>query len=370
MEKPSTNSKAVALSIPESERDEHRAVLWSILAFWIVHLAVLAVLSLLVSSDPVGVIFRRFLLVFVAAMLCYAIHRALRPLRWRPFWQIAILASLFALIGSAVYGAITTAILYYGIGYPGMPYFGPLRPYTINMFVEDAFLWLYSFFSWTALYLALIYHFDARDRERRLARMEAFAHKAQVRALRYQINPHFLFNTLNSISSMMWEKELDRAEGMLVSLSSFLRTTLEIDPSEDVTLAQEIALQQLYLEIEQIRFPERLKVEIDIPPELEGARVPSLILQPLVENAIKYAVAPSKGATRLRIVAHRLEDSLMLQVEDDGDGPDVAGGTGVGLLNVRQRLATRFGERWSLNAGPGRTEGYRVVLGMPLQYAP
>lgn len=360
----------MALSIPESERDEHRAVLWSILAFWTVHVVVLTVIAALVSADLSGVTVRRIWLSVLAAVLCYAIHRALRPLRGRPFRQIAVLASLFALVGSAIYGAVTTAILYYGIAYPQMPYFGPLRPYTINMFVEDAFLWLYSFFSWTALYLALIYHFDARERERRLAQVEAFAHKAQVRALRYQINPHFLFNTLNSISSMMWERELDRAEGMLVSLSSFLRTTLEIDPAEDVTLAQEIALQQLYLEIEQIRFPERLKVEIDIPPELEGARVPSLILQPLVENAIKYAVAPSKGATRLRIVAHRLEDSLMLRVEDDGDGPEIAGGTGVGLLNVRQRLATRFGERWSLNAGPGRTEGFRVTLGMPLQYAP
>ncbi len=358
----------MALSIPESEQDEHRAVLWSIAAFWTVHAMVLTAITMLVSQDPVGITVRRVWLMLVAAILCYAIHRALRPLRRRPFWQIAVLASLFALVGAAIYGAITTAILYYGIGYPQMPQFGPLRPYTLGMFVEDAFLWLYSFFSWTALYLALIYHFDARERERRLARVEAFAHKAQVRALRYQINPHFLFNTLNSISSMMWEKELDRAEGMLVSLSSFLRTTLEIDPSEDVTLAQEIALQQLYLEIEQIRFPERLKVEIEIPPELEGARVPSLILQPLVENAIKYAVAPSKGTTRLRIVARQLENSLMLHVEDDGDGPDVAGGTGVGLHNVRQRLATRFGERWSLNAGPGRTEGFRVVLGMPLQY--
>ena len=366
----------MALSIPESEQQGHRAVLWSIAIFWTVHLMVQTVLSLLVSTDPVGVITRRFWMVFIAAGLCYGIHRVLRPLRWRPFWQIVVLATLLALLGAAIYGAITTAILYYGIGYPQMPYYGQLRPYTLQMFLEDAFLWLYSFFSWTALYFALIYHFDARDRERQLARVEAFAHKAQVRALRYQINPHFLFNTLNSISSMMWEKEIDRAEGMLVSLSSFLRTTLEIDPSEDVTLAQEIALQQLYLQIEQIRFPERLKVEFDIPPELEGARVPSLILQPLVENAIKYAVAPSKGATRLRIVAHRLEDSLMLQVDDDGDGPGVSavagvsGGTGVGLLNVRQRLATRFGERWSLNAGPRHGEGYRVVLGMPLQYAP
>ncbi|VWX51944.1 sensor histidine kinase [Novosphingobium sp. 9U] len=352
-------------------RAGRRAIVWSIAAFWSLHLLVLAAISAASSQDPAGVLARRMGLVVIAAGLCYAIHLVLRPVRARPFWQMALIAGALALVGAAIYGAVTTAILYYGIGYPDMPYKGPLRPYTMSMFIEDAFLWLYSFFSWTALYLALVYQFDLRERERLLAQVEALAHKAQVRALRYQINPHFLFNTLNSISAMIWEKDLQRAEEMVLGLSSFLRTTLGIDPSEDVTLAQEIALQRLYLDIEQIRYPERLKVEIDIPAELQDARVPSLILQPLVENAIKYGVARSSSTTKLRIAAQHSRDALMLCVEDDAhpSSKEAPTSTGLGLLNVRQRLATRFGERWSLNAAPGGSRGFRVDLGIPLRYA-
>ncbi|WP_147417612.1 sensor histidine kinase [Sphingomonas cavernae] len=306
---------------------------------------------------------RRIPLTMLAMLLCYAIYRYLRRRRGGSFWRLAVMAGGLALAAAAIYGLVTTIVF---------AFIAPIRnfgPYQWRMFLEDSFIWLYSFFSWAAIHLAMVYSFEVSDRERRLVKVEALAHQAQVHALRYQINPHFLFNTLNSISSMIWDRELKGAEAMLVSLSAFLRTTLEIDPSEDVTLSQEIALQQLYLEIEQIRFFERLKVEIDIPSELADARVPSLILQPLVENAIKYAVAPSKGVTRLRIAANRSDDSLMLHIEDDGSVTQVAGGTGVGLRNVRQRLAARFGERWSLDAGPAIRQGYRVTLGMPLQYA-
>ena len=122
------------------------------------------------------------------------------------------------------------------------------------------------------------------------------AQEAQLRALRYQINPHFLFNTLNSLSSLILSKQTDTAERMLMNLSTFFRATLSADPTADVSLDEEIKLQRLYLDIEQIRFPDRLSVEVDVPDALLAARVPVLILQPIVENAVKYGVAKSKQA--------------------------------------------------------------------------
>src|SRR5207237_6086727 len=127
----------------------------------------------------------------------------------------------------------------------------------------------------------------------------------------YQINPHFLFNTLNSLSSLVMTGRGDRAETMLLALSTFFRTSLSIDPSADVTLAEEIDLQRLYLDIEKARFPDRLHVEIDVPEELEQARLPALLLQPIVENAIKYGVSKSRKAILVRIAARSLDGNRM-----------------------------------------------------------
>ena len=138
---------------------------------------------------------------------------------------------------------------------------------------------------WSAFYLANQAQAEALGAQRRLADAESAAQAAQVRALRYQVNPHFLFNTLNSLSSLVMTGRTDRAETMLLALSTFFRTSLSLDPSADVTLAEEIDLQRLYLDIEKARFPDRLHVEIDVPQELEQARLPALLLQPIVENA-------------------------------------------------------------------------------------
>jgi two-component sensor histidine kinase len=350
--------------IDDTKRQEDRIIFGSIVAFWILHLIFLGIFAQVTSGNFLGMSVRRVPAVLLAAGLCYAIHLSLRPIRRRGFSQTVLLAAVLAAVGAVIYGAFTTWIFFYAEG-AGLAPTQEIGPYTIRILVEDAFIWLYSFLSWTAFYLALAYSFDVRDRERRLARVEALAHKAQVQALRYQINPHFLFNTLNALSSMIWERELERAEAMLMSLSLFLRTTLEIDPGDDVTLAQEIALQRLYLEIEQVRFSERLQVEIDIPAEIQDTRVPCLILQPLVENAIKYAVAPSKQPTRVRIAGRGNRGELTLEVEDDGMAETVERGMGIGLANVRSRLAARFGDRWSFEAGP-RSRGFAVKMTMPL----
>ena len=196
------------------------------------------------------------------------------------------------------------------------------------------------------------------------------AQEAQLRALRYQINPHFLFNTLNSLSSLILTKRTDTAEQMLMNLSTFFRATLAADPTADVSLDEEIKLQRLYLDIEQIRFPERLTVEVDVPEALQAARVPVLILQPIVENAVKYGVARSRGHVTVRISAYEEAGRLHIKVKDDGEVPTdndgTEGGTGVGLRNVCDRLTARYGARAGCMSGPDPDGGYTVHLYMPV----
>jgi two-component system LytT family sensor kinase len=236
-------------------------------------------------------------------------------------------------------------------------------------------VWFFFFLAWSAYYLAYQAHAKAMGVQRRLADAESAAQAAQVRALRYQVNPHFLFNTLNSLSSLVMTGRSDRAETMLLALSTFFRTSLSLDPSADVTLAEEIELQRLYLDIEKARFPDRLHVEIDVPEQLEKARLPALILQPIVENAIKYGVSKSRKAVTIRIEAKETSDGrLLLEVSNrlkNGGRDELPAatheGTGVGLSNVCQRLEARFGAQASCRFGPMTTGGYKVALTLPVE---
>ena len=228
----------------------------------------------------------------------------------------------------------------------------------------------YFFFAaWGALFLALSYAAAVRSAEREAASYRAAARDAELRALRYQVNPHFLFNTLNSLSTLILTDRRDDAESMILNLSTFFRTSLTADPTEDVVLSEEIRLQRLYLDIEAVRFPERLIVDINVPPGLATACVPCLILQPLVENAIKYGVSRAKRPVTLKITAREDSHGLVLSVEDDGDllGDDAKlHGTGVGLKNVTDRLRARFGDEASCRYGPHANGGFGVTIFMPL----
>ncbi|MFO1255079.1 MAG: histidine kinase [Sphingomonadaceae bacterium] len=221
--------------------------------------------------------------------------------------------------------------------------------------------------AWAALYFAMVNAEQARAAERREGEYKRAAKAAELRSLRYQVNPHFLFNTLNSLSALVMTGKGAAAEQMIQTLSSFYRRSLAEDPTGDSTLEQEVALQRAYLEIEAVRFPERLLTRFDIPAALEDVGVPGMILQPLVENSVRYGVAPTSRRVTITIAAREEYGRLVLEVSDDGPGSsDGAKGFGIGLANVEGRLAARYGEDASLASGPVEGGGWRSVIRLPL----
>jgi two-component system LytT family sensor kinase len=243
------------------------------------------------------------------------------------------------------------------------------RRQVLRLIADGLVTWYFFFAAWASFYIAISSSTRLRAAERRAASAERDAQEAQLRALRYQVNPHFLFNTLNSLSSLVMARRDEEAEAMIVNLSNFFRSSLTLDPSEDITLAQEIEFQQLYLDIEKSRFPRRLDVRVDVPAELRAARLPPLILQPLVENAIKHGVARTNEAVRLTIAAREEDAQLILTVENDRGPPEPTtrdDHIGVGLVNVCERLAARFGGEALCESAPLPGGGWRVTLSMPL----
>jgi LytS/YehU family sensor histidine kinase len=243
---------------------------------------------------------------------------------------------------------------------------------TIKTIADSAVNSYFFFAGWAALYLALCYAAEVGALERKNATYRAAAQAAELRALRYQVNPHFLFNTLNSLSALIMAGRRDAAERMIINLSSFFRASLVGDPSDDMRLVEEILLQRLYLEIEQVRFPDRLCLDIDLPDALRDALVPGLILQPLVENAVKYGVSRSRRPVTIGIRASERDGRLFLTVQDDGE-PGSAGvvtdpGTGLGLRNVADRIAARFDGDGACRARVLDAGGFSVELVMPLSF--
>ena len=225
---------------------------------------------------------------------------------------------------------------------------------------------------WSALYYGINYYLIVEDQIDQLQRLETQASTAQLAMLRYQLNPHFLFNTLNSISTLVLLKQTERANAMLSRLSSFLRYTLANQPTANVTLAQEIETLKLYLEIEKMRFEDRLRPHFDIDPRVAKARLPSLLLQPLVENAIKYAVTPKEEGAEISVSARLAGDRVQIAVSDTGPGlqgaklrPSLS--TGVGLANIRDRLAQAFGPDHRFETRSNRGGGFGVDIEIPFQ---
>jgi len=231
----------------------------------------------------------------------------------------------------------------------------------------------FALLSWSVLYVAIKHQQAIQIERERALRAEALAQSARLDALRSQVSPHFLFNALNAISTLVLDNRSTEAATMIARVADLLRTTLRVPEGNDVTLADELDVVRRYLEIEQVRLGDRMRADVVAEGSAMAARVPSLILQPLVENAVRHAIAEREGGGRIVVSAHRSDGRLHLSVEDDGPGIDAgisangtgSGRTGIGLSNTRERLAQHFGaaQRFTLERGP--LGGLRVEMELP-----
>jgi LytS/YehU family sensor histidine kinase len=230
----------------------------------------------------------------------------------------------------------------------------------------------YILLCWSGLYFGIKYYQQLQDQTERTLQATAAAHQAQLKMLRYQLNPHFLFNTLNAISTLILDGANKTANLAISRLSDFLRYTLDNDPMKRVTLGSELEALDLYLEIEKVRFGDRLIIRKEVEERAREALVPSLILQPLIENAIKYAVTPSEEGGTLTISAKVHNRMLILQLSDNGPGlknggKSKNGSGGVGLQNTRDRLQQFYGDRQAFTLAPNDPSGLVVTINIPFE---
>ncbi len=358
----------------------HQVAMLTIIGFWIFHFVIVSLRSTLLEL-PGGTELtqRRIIVTIVGVFLTWLLYLILRAFDRRPLGQR--MASAFLLAIPCAF-AIAYANYYIFNIYDPAGLFAELDPalsaqeiseqlgMTAWQEVSEIAVTRYFFIiAWAALYLALGYAQEVREAERTTARYAQAAQDSELRSLRYQVNPHFLFNTLNSLSSLVITGKNNAAEAMIQNLSNFYRTSLSIDALEDVTLEEEVALQQRYLEIEAVRYPERLKAEISIADAVRNTKLPTMILQPLVENAIKYGVARTNRPVTVSISAKQGRTGTEISVIDNGDAaptPSTTGrqGAGIGLANVRDRLEARFGRRARLETELQNEGGFvaRIII--------
>ncbi len=220
---------------------------------------------------------------------------------------------------------------------------------------------------WTTLVVAyaLYYYRGVREGEAKTERLSAQLAKAQLKALKMQIHPHFLFNTLNSIAALL-HKDVEAADRMIARLGDFLRLTLTGSNSQTVDFEQELEFLKCYLDIEHIRFQDRLTVELQIEPDTLKTSVPNLILQPIVENAVRHGVAKQTHPGRITISARREDGRLIMQVKDNGPGlVTKLNGSGIGLSNTRARLEQFYGEDFSFQIANSNPSGVTVTIEVP-----
>ncbi len=352
----------VALSRPFFE-DKNRAF-WMLQAGgWTGYLLLRTVVSLSNGFSVEGVI-----AVIIEAIIGYCLTLLLSTLygTYRRLPRIPAILLTVATLGTAtVIYAVLDAFIYSFIKMPE-------PSISINLVVGTVFINFTVLAGWSALYFAINFYLIVERQIDQMQALEMQASQAQLAMLRYQLNPHFLFNTLNSISTLVLLKQTERANIMLSRLSSFLRYTLANEPTAHVTLSQEAETLKLYLEIEKMRFDDRLRPVFEIDERVAKARLPSLLLQPLVENAIKYAVTPQEEGAEITVSARLAGERVQITVSDTGPGliearqrPTLS--TGVGLANIKERLAQAYGpdHRFDARSDPGK--GFRVEIEIPFQ---
>jgi len=341
------------------------------LALWIAVFLLLTVRAIVLTPESFSNQFApRTLTSVLGVAMCLGLMAASRPIqRLGLAWQFVI-----GLVASVI-----TAFVYSIIVDWAFMVMTPIRDYTTGEIMtyhgNEWFLSIFGraqfnmfiFMSWCFAFLAVRYSETARRNELELVEAQALAADAQNRMLRYQINPHFLFNTLNALQTLLMERKVAQSRSVVEKLAEFLRYSLRRKPDEMVSLREEVEAQEAYLAIEEVRFSDRLTFTREIDPSVESVQVPSLILQPLIENAVKYAVGPAPGPVTIRLSAYPEKDDLVLEVRDDGETAPKASGLGVGLDNIRRRLKLIYGEAASFEHGPMQPRGYRARLTLPME---
>jgi two-component system, LytTR family, sensor kinase len=340
--------------------------------FWLLHLGgwsayfALGYLSSVAHDKPAGYWVVPLTAALTGATVTLGLRWLLRVFWGQPPKRLLAIMVLPILASSVVMDMTTRAML--------LDFCPDCAPANRAAYVAYALGYIYVVLAWVGLYLGIKFYRQFQDETQRALAARTIAHQAQLKMLRYQLNPHFLFNTLNAISTLILDRDNATANRMVQGLSAFLRHSLDNDPMQRVTLRQELDALTLYLGIEKIRFAERLRVETDIDEECWRALLPSLLLQPLVENAIKYAVAKQVEGGLLRIEAQREAGHLVLRVIDDGpgcgslEGSDLPAGKGVGLRNTRERLGVLYGGAGGFSVR-NRERGIEVTLRLPFETA-
>ncbi len=285
--------------------------------------------------------------------------------RQKSVWKMILLVALSAYL-TALLWAVVKNVNYWEIYKHGY------RPEVWYMYFTNTINSLIMVMCWTGLYFG-IKNFQMLQKEKQNAlKASTMAHQAHLKMLRYQLNPHFLFNTLNAISTLILIQDNKTAEAMVSRLSDFLRYSLDKDPIKKVSLKNEIQALELYLEIEKVRFDERLDVEWDIAENCKTALVPSLILQPIIENSIKYAISKMESGGKITVGAKAFGRDLLLEVADNGPGAKVENGMlersqGVGLPNIQERLNSLYLNDYSFAVSNNHPSGIKVSIRIPFE---
>jgi len=282
----------------------------------------------------------------------------LRVPDWRPLERLALALALCGMLMAPMH-LIEKAITFtYAHDWPAVVFLDYI----------SQFGWI--FLMWTGYYFARDHALAMERQAGELLQVQTAAHLTQLKMLRYQLNPHFLFNSLNAISTLVLEKRNEEAEATILKLSHFLRHTIDADPDHFSLLGDEADLLKLYLDIEMERFGDRLRIRCEIPSHLEDCLVPSLLVQPAIENAIKHGVQRVAGVGELRIAVSQQGQRLITVIEDNGPGPPpkITGG-GLGLRNTRARMTALYGSDASVTLSPRPEGGARVTFDVPLRRA-
>ncbi len=250
-----------------------------------------------------------------------------------------------------------------------------LTPFTLRQLWTNllASWWLFDLFMYgiiLCIVSALCYQRQLRERELEAARLEAALAQTEIKLLKAQLDPHFVFNALHTVSALV-HRDPAAADRMVCRLSDFLRLSLASTGAQEVTLQQELAHLESYMEVQMVRFRGRLTLGVDVPTELLSCRVPTLLLQPLIENVVKHAVAVGLRPVHASVSAWRQGDELVLEIADDGPGPAPASGRreGIGLGNTRGRLRRLYGDDHRLRLDPRPAGGTRLVVSLPYRLA-